>query len=76
MSREAVFLQRDVIVVVHAVEADDVTARKVVQEAHDKVRADETGGTRDENGFIFSIHILFTRIVFQCLDHIFPYPPH
>ena len=46
---ETVFLQADVVVVVHAVKADDMTAGKVVQQANDKVCADEAGGTGDED---------------------------
>ena len=46
---KAVFLQADVIVVVHTVKADDVTAGEVAQQAHYKVRTDKAGGTGDED---------------------------
>ena len=48
---EAVVLEGGVVVGVHVVDADDGGAREVVEEALDKVAADETGCAGDEDGF-------------------------
>ena len=49
---KAVLFQRAVIVVVHAVKADEVTGGDVAHKAHDEICADETGGAGDEDCFI------------------------
>ena len=49
---KAVFLQADIVIVVHAVKADEVTGGDVAHKAHDEICADETGGAGDEDCFI------------------------
>ena len=51
---QAVFLQADVVVVVYAVQADDLRVRDVLKQALAQVRADETGRAGDEDGVCLS----------------------
>ena len=46
---KTILLQRDIVIVVHVVEADNMPSRQVAQKAHYEVRADEAGGTGDHN---------------------------
>ena len=55
---QAVFLQSDVIVIIYAVQANDLCIRNIPQQALGQVRADETGCAGDEYGFAFQINVL------------------
>ena len=48
---EAVFLQRRIIIVVHAVKADHSAAMELFQQPENQIGADEAGRPGDKNGF-------------------------
>lgn len=55
---QAVFLQSDVVVIIYAVQADDLCIRNIPQQALGQIRADETGCAGDEDGSAFQVNIL------------------
>ena len=57
---KAGFLQVNVVIGVHIVDADDRVA--LIEQAAAEVKADETGGTGDENFLEFNFHYL-TRVL-------------
>ena len=58
---ESLFLDVDVVVIVHVVDADDFDIIDVIEEALDEVRADESGGSGDEDSFIFEGYVVFNH---------------
>lgn len=59
---KAVLLQRDVVVVIHTVEADDVPGREIAQKARNEVCANESGRAGDEDCFGIECNILICHM--------------
>ena len=55
---QAVFLQSDVVVIIYAVQADDLCIRNIPQQALGQVRADKAGCAGDEDRLLVHFHIL------------------
>ena len=56
------FLQTDLIIIVHTVKADDGSARELPQKADHKIRTDEAGRARDQDGFVVQINVCFHSV--------------
>ena len=61
---EPIFLERDLVIVVHAVDADDMHALVLLQQRLRQEGPDEARGARDQNGPVVQLHV-FVRLPSQ-----------